>query len=210
LVITFDKDDPRACRSYCVPSEFPDMAFTAVMTRTGFVVAHHGGRSTGVNAFTFEGAHIGGHQFIGGTSNLVVHGDALFVLAALDTTASEFELLRLALLERVPTALGAVGLPGLATNDDASVFWAGNEDRVFSFALHDRWRARPLDLAEPPASSTAEPPPPAPAGPRRVLHPKLGEGTVMAQEGEGDEAKLEVAFASGTKKLQAKFVRDVA
>lgn len=217
LVITLDAGDPRQCRAYRVPSQFPEVPFTAVTTRAGFVVAHHGGRGAGgVNAFGFDGAHTGGHTFIGGTSNLVVHEDELFFLAALDTTASTFDIVRVALprleiLERVPTSLPAVGLPGLATNDDASVFWAGNDDEVFAFARRDGWSARSVDLSEPPvAPPPPVEPPPAPAGPRRVVHPKFGEGTVVAQEGEGDEAKLEIAFAVGTKKLQAKFVRDVS
>ena len=42
----------------------------------------------------------------------------------------------------------------------------------------------------------------------RVRHPKYGEGTIFAREGEGDDAKITVKFeAHGTKKLVEKFAQ---
>ena len=42
----------------------------------------------------------------------------------------------------------------------------------------------------------------------KVRHPKYGEGTVYQREGEGDAAKLTVAFrTAGLKKLVEKFAQ---
>ena len=44
----------------------------------------------------------------------------------------------------------------------------------------------------------------------RVHHTKFGEGTVLSEEGTGENQKLEVAFADGTtRKLLARFVKRV-
>jgi len=41
---------------------------------------------------------------------------------------------------------------------------------------------------------------------QRVNHPKYGEGTVLMREGDGEDAKLTVAFSRhGVKKLMEKF-----
>ncbi len=44
---------------------------------------------------------------------------------------------------------------------------------------------------------------------KRFTHPKFGEGTLEAKDGEGPEAKLTIKFGVGTKTLQAKFVTEV-
>lgn len=43
----------------------------------------------------------------------------------------------------------------------------------------------------------------------RVRHPKFGVGVVKAREGRGDDAKLEVAFEGGVRRLLARFVTPV-
>ena len=40
---------------------------------------------------------------------------------------------------------------------------------------------------------------------QRVRHGKYGEGTILMREGDGEDAKLTVLFAHGTKKLMEKF-----
>ncbi|MBX3225755.1 MAG: hypothetical protein KIT84_30740 [Labilithrix sp.] len=52
----------------------------------------------------------------------------------------------------------------------------------------------------------AAPPPPA----RRFSHPKFGEGVLERTEGNGDDAKHTVKFASGTKTLLARFLTEIA
>lgn len=88
---------------------------------------------------------------------------------------------------------------------------------VLAVHLHDTLKvlgvprplqAEPLDLVTPFVARAAAPPTPLPA-PRRVVHAKFGEGTVVSQEGEGDDAKLAIAFSGGVRRLQARFVKDV-
>jgi hypothetical protein len=52
------------------------------------------------------------------------------------------------------------------------------------------------------------PPPPATAA-KRFSHPKFGEGTLVSQDGVGDDAKLTIKFADATKTLLAKFVTEL-
>jgi len=52
----------------------------------------------------------------------------------------------------------------------------------------------------------AAPAPPA----RRFTHPKFGEGTLEKVEGVGEEAKLTVKFAGGSKTLKASFLTEIA
>lgn len=49
----------------------------------------------------------------------------------------------------------------------------------------------------------------APVVVRRFSHPKFGEGTLVSQEGEGEEAKLTIAFAAGKKTLLARYVSEL-
>jgi hypothetical protein len=51
----------------------------------------------------------------------------------------------------------------------------------------------------------AEAPPPA----RRFQHPKFGEGALVSKEGEGEEAKLTIAFPGGQKTLLARYVTEI-
>lgn len=53
------------------------------------------------------------------------------------------------------------------------------------------------------------PPPPPPAAERRFSHPKFGEGTLMSQDGVGENAKLTIKFASETKTLLARFLTEL-
>lgn len=53
------------------------------------------------------------------------------------------------------------------------------------------------------------PPPPPAAAARRFNHPKFGDGELVSQEGAGEEAKLTIKFAAGTKTLLARFVTEV-
>ena len=51
----------------------------------------------------------------------------------------------------------------------------------------------------------------APKATYRVVHPKFGEGTVVREDGTGDDRKLEIDFgAGGVKILVARFVKRVA
>ena len=49
-----------------------------------------------------------------------------------------------------------------------------------------------------------------PAAPRHFEHPKFGPGVLEKIDGSGDDAKLTIRFASGTKTLLAKFVTEVS
>lgn len=51
----------------------------------------------------------------------------------------------------------------------------------------------------------AAPPPPA----KRYMHPKFGEGVLETQDGVGEEAKLTVKFAVGSKTLLAKYLTEL-
>lgn len=53
------------------------------------------------------------------------------------------------------------------------------------------------------------PPPPPAAAPKRFNHPKFGDGDLVSQDGAGEEAKLTIKFAAGTKTLLARFVTEV-
>lgn len=53
------------------------------------------------------------------------------------------------------------------------------------------------------------PPPPPPAAARKFNHPKFGDGELVSQDGAGEEAKLTIKFAAGTKTLLARFVTEV-
>jgi len=71
--------------------------------------------------------------------------------------------------------------------------------------LHEQLGLALAPAAEP--TEVLEPQAPAPRAPIRVRHVKFGDGVVIDQEGEGPAAKLTIAFESGTKRLQASFVR---
>lgn len=51
----------------------------------------------------------------------------------------------------------------------------------------------------------AAPPPP----PKRFRHPKFGDGTLVAEDGAGPDAKLTLKFEAGTKILLARYVAEI-
>lgn len=53
------------------------------------------------------------------------------------------------------------------------------------------------------------PPAPAAADAKRFSHPKFGDGVLVSQDGLGEDAKLTIKFAAGTKTLLARFVTEV-
>jgi hypothetical protein len=53
------------------------------------------------------------------------------------------------------------------------------------------------------------PPPPPQAAAKKFNHPKFGDGELVSQDGVGEEAKLTIKFAAGTKTLLARFVTEV-
>lgn len=53
------------------------------------------------------------------------------------------------------------------------------------------------------------PPAPPPAAARKFNHPKFGDGELVSQDGVGEDAKLTIKFAAGTKTLLARFVTEV-
>ncbi|HEY0566067.1 MAG TPA: UvrD-helicase domain-containing protein [Terriglobales bacterium] len=70
------------------------------------------------------------------------------------------------------------------------------------FAARGQKFTRPkLDVSAPPSSTGLKPG-------QKVRHPKYGEGTVYQREGDGDQAKITVAFrTAGLKKLVEKFAQ---
>ena len=48
-----------------------------------------------------------------------------------------------------------------------------------------------------------------PAAAKKFNHPKFGDGELVSQDGVGEEAKLTIKFAAGTKTLLARFVTEV-
>lgn len=65
----------------------------------------------------------------------------------------------------------------------------------------------PIKMPKPKFVPPPKAPPPPPA--KRYTHPKFGEGVLEAQAGVGDEAKLTVKFAGGSKTLLAKYLTEV-
>lgn len=77
-----------------------------------------------------------------------------------------------------------------------------------------RAQMRMLGLLPPETESATGPaapaaPPARTPGHERVSHPKFGPGEVLSRQGSGDLAVVEVRFADGVRKLQAKFLRPV-
>jgi hypothetical protein len=65
----------------------------------------------------------------------------------------------------------------------------------------------PLRMPRPELKPRPPPPPEAPA--RRFHHPKFGEGVLESQDGSGEEAKVTIKFAGGTKTLLARYVTEL-
>lgn len=68
-------------------------------------------------------------------------------------------------------------------------------------------REIPTKMPMPEFKRPVKPPPPPP--PKRYHHPKFGEGVLEAQSGTGPEAKLTIKFESGSKTLQAQYVKEL-
>jgi hypothetical protein len=65
----------------------------------------------------------------------------------------------------------------------------------------------PMRMPKPEFKRPQKPPPPPP--PKRFQHPKFGEGSLVAQDGTGDDAKLTIKFASGAKTLLARYLTEL-
>jgi hypothetical protein len=74
-----------------------------------------------------------------------------------------------------------------------------------------RAAATPFEIpARMPKPEFKRPAPAAPAAPaKRFSHPKFGDGELVSQDGLGDEAKLTIKFAAGTKTLLARYVTEL-
>jgi hypothetical protein len=68
-------------------------------------------------------------------------------------------------------------------------------------------RAIPTRMPKPEFKRPPAPPPAAAA--KRFAHPKFGDGELVSQDGEGEDAKLTIKFAAGTKTLLARFVSEL-
>lgn len=68
-------------------------------------------------------------------------------------------------------------------------------------------REIPTRMPKPAFVRPAKPAPPPP--PKRFHHPKFGEGVLESQDGAGEEAKLTIKFASGSRTLLARYVTEV-
>jgi hypothetical protein len=228
LVIRLE-DDPNPPIAYRVPAEgeHSEIEIQAFASAEGVLVAHGGGRSAGgLNHFSLGGAHLGGLEVSGNMSDLVVLRTCVLFSREMADFSGDLEIViaslpRLEIVATVPTRISTYdGYPGIAARDDGDglVVWVGNGTRVEKLT-HDgsAWIPEAVDLDAIPAAElteaseafdarrSAEPPP---AKGREVMHPKFGRGRVLSQEGEGEKAKLEIAFLDRTRTLQAKFVVD--
>jgi hypothetical protein len=80
---------------------------------------------------------------------------------------------------------------------------AGDTAALSILATHDAPALDPVPTLIAGATSKKKKPQ---SGVERVTHPKFGDGTVVSRSGEGDDAKVVVAFADRERTLLARFV----
>jgi hypothetical protein len=217
VIVRVGAHDAHPASAFRVPTQWPEIDLQAFATADGLLTVHSGGRSAGaIHHFSIDGRCLAKMTSFGNFSEVAAHGDEISFLRDHPTEGiMELVVARLPTLEVIsvtPTTLSTYdGFAGLARSESGDL-WMGNGSRV------QRWTRSGSDVvvadvdleAIPSIDPFAEEIDTGVAPVERTVeHPKFGVGRVLSQEGEGDHAKLEIAFPDAVRKLQARFVREV-